>query len=512
MPGLDLNVVEGIDWGRAVQSILLDARSDFILSPHFDYIFNHAHDRLIEKTVRDLRSGGYQPRLPITFSVPKSNYLTRPGSILEPQDRLVHQAMIEAALPQIEENMDRARAFSHVPNGENALFQPSHENWDRFQARVREISKSSPFVLRADIANYFETLPQHSVVNLLSSSGVRPEIVKLLEEQLLSFQERTSTGIIQGIYPSDILGNFYLSDFDADCELHDLPSARYVDDVYVGFESESDARRELVRLNARLRQSGLFFNPSKTSILSGDDVQQEEGELEQLFDEARDEIYDHLDWLSASGYGFQGDWIIEGDEPNDKEIELQATRNLLFHGGESDAKKEKIERFCLPIMRGANDDSAIDLVFENFNIRPQLTRLYASYLTHFSRKSDDIAARVTQSIQGDNFFCDYQRMYMIAAILNRDANDPVAALKCLQWMESGQIGPETRALAAIFVAKFGSPQQKRAVRLRYENEPSEYVRSAILFSAQFFAPADKNTAKRAWGGHSSINAMIAGAI
>ena len=512
MPGLDRVVVDEIDWDRAVQNILLDARSDFILSPHFDFIFNHARERLIEKTVQDLRSGAYQPRLPITFSVPKSNYLTRPGSILEPQDRLVHQAMIEAALPQIEQNMDRTRAFSHVPNGENALFQPSHESWDRFQARVREISDNSAFVLRADIANYFETLPQHSVVNLLSSSGVRPEIVKLLEEQLLSFQERGSTGIIQGIYPSDVLGNFYLSDFDADCEMHDLPSARYVDDIYVGFENESDARRELVRLNARLRRSGLFFNPSKTSILSGDDAKQEEGELEKLFDEARDEIYDHLDWLSASGYGFQGDWIIEGDEPNDEEIELQATKNLLFHGGESDTQNEKIERFCLPILRGANDDSAIDLVFENFNVRPQLTRLYASYLTHFSRESDDIAARVTHSIQEDNFFCDYQRMYMIAAILNRNANDPVAALKALQWMESGQIGPETRALAAIFVAKFGSPQQKRAVRLRYENEPSEYVRSALLFSAQFFAPADKTTAKRAWGGHSPINAMIAGAL
>src|SRR5690606_1911720 len=123
------------------------------------------------------------------------------------------------------------------------------------------------------------------------------------------------------------------------------------------------------------------------------------------------------------------------------------------------------------------------------------------YLTHFSNKSDDIADRVTRLIRDNQFFCDYQRMYMIASILNRDANDPSSVIKCQQWMESGQIGPETRALAAIFVAKFGSPQQKRSVRLRYENEPSEYVRAAILYAAQFFAVADKRTAKRAWGGH-----------
>lgn len=512
MPGLDPAVVQEIDWDKAVQNILLDVRSDFVLSPHFDAIYNSSASQLIEKTAHALRSGAYQPRLPITFSVPKGNFLTRPGSILEPQDRLVHQALIEKALPQIEENMDRSRAFSHVPNGENALFQPSHSTWDAFQSRVQEISSQSEFILRADIANYFETIPQHAVVNLLSSSGVQREIVSLLEEQLLAFQERTSTGIVQGIYPSDVLGNFYLSDFDADCEMHDLPSARYVDDIFVGFDDRSKARSELVRLNARLRRSGLYFNASKTSILSSEDASYEEGELERLFDEARDEIHGHLSWLSESGYGFQGNWITEGEPPSAEDIELQATKNLLFTGGETDAQREKIERFCLPVLRGADDAAAIDLIFENFNERPQLTRLYASYLTHFSRDSEDIAARVAALIVEDEFFCDYQRMYMIAAILNRESNSASSIIKCLQWMESGQVGPETRALAAIFVAKFGSPQQKRAVRLRYENEPSEYVRSAILYSAQFFAQADRKTAKRAWGGHSAINAMISEAI
>lgn len=511
MPGLDRTVIEATDWNRAIQNVLLDVRSDFILSPHFDLIFNSASERLIEKSMQDLRSGNYQPRLPISLSVPKSNFLTRPGSILEPQDRLIHQALIESALPLIEENMDRTRAFSHVPNGENALFQPSHDGWESFQARVRAICAESNFILRADIANYFETIPQHSVINLLSSSGVQREIVTLLEEQLLSFQGRSSAGIVQGIYPSDILGNFFLSDFDADCEMHQLASARYVDDIFVGFDSEADARRELVRLNARMRSNRLFFNPSKTSIVSGEDARHEENEIERLFDEARAEIYDHLEHLSNAGYGFQGNWLLEGELNPEERIEVFATRHLL-NSDVNENQKEKIERFCLPILRGANDDSAVDLVFENLEVRPQLTRIYASYLTHFSRDSNEIANQIKELMIQDAFFCDYQRMYMIASILNREENAPEAVRKCQQWMENAQIGPETRALAAIFVAKFGGPQQKMAVRLRYENEPSEYVRSAILFSSQFFSLADKRTAKRAWGGHSAINAMIADAI
>jgi hypothetical protein len=41
------------------------------------------------------------------------------------------------------------------------------------------------------------------------ASGCAPEVARLLEEVLLAFQERNSFGIIQGVFPSDLLGNFY---------------------------------------------------------------------------------------------------------------------------------------------------------------------------------------------------------------------------------------------------------------------------------------------------------------
>jgi hypothetical protein len=67
-------------------------------------------------------------------------------------------------------------------------------------------------------------------------------------------------------------------------------------------------------------------------------------------------------------------------------------------------------------------------------------------------------------------------------------------------------------MAAIFAAKFGSGVQKRAVRTSYEGEQSEYVRGAILFASKYFSVVERRTCKRAWGGHSSINTLIANAI
>ncbi|MEO1641983.1 MAG: hypothetical protein AAFR74_01510, partial [Pseudomonadota bacterium] len=112
----------------------------------------------------------------------------------------------------------------------------------------------------------------------------------------------------------------------------------------------------------------------------------------------------------------------------------------------------------------------------------------------------------------DDFFCDYQRMYMIASILGCSEAPQQAVVKCLQWLNNNSIGFETRALCAIFAAKFGTAQQKRVVRLQYQNEASEYVRSAILFSAQYFPVAEKRSAKLAWGGQSVINSWISEVI
>jgi len=509
MVGLSGEMINTLNWEQAVSNIVVDVRSDFILSPHFDVIYLRNSEQLIEHAKRELRSGNYTPRLPITFSVPKSNFLTRPGSILEPKDRLIHQALIEISLEAIENQLDRTRSFSQMPSQrENELFEPTHLGWDRFREATTNICNNHPYVLKADVANYFETIPQHTVINLLTASGLRAEYVNLIEEQLLAFRERSSTGIVQGIYPSDLLGNFYLSDFDADCDLHNLHSARYVDDIFIGFNSELQAKRELVRLTERLRKNGLAFNPQKTEIVPSNRIVTEEQELDQMFDNARDAIADHLESLRQSGYGFQGDWINEEQEIDEVDIDLEAVKLLLNYENASPNQKEKIERFCLPILRGADDNSAVASVIDNFFERPQLTRIYSSYLNHFTHREPEIVDSITTILERDEFHCDYQRMYMIAAVLNCEEVNHRAVRKSLQWLESMNIGPETRALCAIFAAKFGTANQKRAVRVRYDNEPSEYVRAAILFSAQYFPLAEKRTAKRAWGGQSQVNAFI----
>ena len=46
----------------------------------------------------------------------------------------------------------------------------------------------------------------------MTAAGCAPEVVNLLEEMMLAFRD-DSFGIIQGVYPSDALGNFFYPDF-----------------------------------------------------------------------------------------------------------------------------------------------------------------------------------------------------------------------------------------------------------------------------------------------------------
>ncbi len=498
-----------------ITHIKADIRSDFILAPHYNLVFNRAGDELWDQLKQLLQSGAYEPELPITMSIPKERWFSRPGSILKPYDRFLYQALIDHALTSLEETLDRNRTFSHVPSEEDdEVFVPNHECWDRFQEKITEICGSSRFIIKSDISNYFERLPQHHLVNLMTAGNCAPEIVKLLEEMMLAFRERNSFGIIQGVFPSDVLGNFFLSDLDGYCEIGNIPSARYVDDIYMGFDTEAEARQGLGKLIEKLRKDGLHLNEYKTGIRRSRDVLREETTIDRLFDEIREEVKDDQTYERASPYAFEAEWDEDDevdDDENEDELENAAVERLMENIDEYEGQADKIERFCLPILRTANSDSAVDYVLEKLEEKPHQTRLYFSYLTTFVRDSA-VAAAMERLVDVNGSMSDYQKIFLLAALMRARGIGRPAVVAAVQWLQNPHVSREARAMAAIFVARHGGPTQKRAVRTWYESEQSDYVRSAILYSSRYLSAVERKTCKRAWGGHGPVNALISSAL
>jgi hypothetical protein len=499
MPGLDRTVIGQIDHESVIAHVKADIRSDFILAPHYNAVISRSGDELWERLRQYLCAGTYEPELPITMSVPKERFFTRPGSILRPADRFLYQALIDHVMDQLEGNLDRERSFSHVPTDEEGqMFVPNHESWERFQARIVDICDESGFILKADISNYFERLPQHHLVNLMTAAGCAPEVVSLLEEMMLSFRERNSFGIIQGVYPSDALGNFFLSDFDAYCELTGILSARYIDDVYMGFDTEAHAREGLGSLIETLRKDGLHLNEYKSKILAAGDLIREETAVDRLFDEIREEVEDDEVYERASPYGFEVEWEDEGEEnllQDQGEVENTIVERLLENIGDYPRQEDQIEKFCLPILRSALSDSVAEYVLGKLKEKPHQTRLYFSYISTFVSFHQDMVSELEELVS-DEAVSDYQRMFLLATLLRAPTIKRATVNVALQWLQNPRVAMETRAMAAIFAAKNGTAQQKRSVRTSYEGEPADYARSAILYSARYLTPAERRTCKQ----------------
>lgn len=203
--------------------------------------------------------------------------------------------------------------------------------------------------MKLDIANYFSSINQHTLINVLEDSDLEKTYSTRLESILLRYTgDRSSRGILQGIYPSDLLGNFYMAPVDRFLKDLDIPSARYVDDIYIFVRSVDEAEAILRDLIPFLRSYDLSLNEQKCRILPKNLLHTMEPDLESLFNEAVHEISEQIDDEEFDvDYGFQAEWddgdtTDDDDEEEDEDLNLKATKNLFDSIDEYPSQEENV--------------------------------------------------------------------------------------------------------------------------------------------------------------------------
>src|ERR1700730_5213544 len=248
------------------------------------------------------------------------------------------------------------------------MFLPTRTCWNALQKALADHAKraSIRYVLRVDVANFFGSLNLHTLINVLNDSGYPNALCARLEAILTSYiGERSSRGILQGIYPSDLFGNYYLRPIDRFLDEYGVPSARYVDDLYVFVESVEAADQLLRELIPTLRSYDLVHNENKSVLMPKSALRTEEPDLEGLFSAAVEEIAEQIDdYDFDADYGFQSEW--DDEEPDEEDFELKATTILFDSLSEYPGQEENIERFCLPLFSKAGSGYALTHVLEAF--------------------------------------------------------------------------------------------------------------------------------------------------
>jgi len=310
------------------------------------------------------------------------------------------------------------------------------------------------------------------------------------------------------MFPSDLFGNYYLAPIDLVLKDLDVPSARYVDDIYVFLKSVDEGETLLRSIIPALRSYDLVLNEAKSSIMPKSALVTEEPDLEQLFADAVAEVSSQVDDEEYStDYGFQSEWEDGSESDKDlqeKDLKLEATKILFDSIGEYSGNEENIERFCLPLFSAAGSDYAVDHVVNSFRKRPSMTQIYCAYLARFLTAP---VRGMLLSMVDDKLLFDWQKMWVLAGLAQGEKGEDAIVKAALQLLKSADSHDALRAVAAIYVGRFGDHARRTTLRSLYSSV-GNYVQAAIFYSSQSWPSAERATAKASWSGHSVLHDLL----
>jgi hypothetical protein len=421
--------------------------------------------------------------------------------------------LADQAAPIIGARSNDTQSFSHqlAPAGSPNMFLPTRTCWNALQKALANHAKTAAvrYILKIDVANFFGSLNLHTLINVLNDSGYPKSLASRLETILISYTgERSSRGILQGIYPSDLFGNYYLAPIDRFLEEYGVASARYVDDIYVFVESVEATDQLLRQLIPALRSYDLVLNEAKSVVMLKGALKTEEPDLEALFDAAVEEISEQVDDDDFDAdYGLQSEW--DDEEPDEENLELKATTVLFDSLWDYPGQEENIERFCLPLFSKAGSDYAVQHVRESFKKRPAMSQIYASYLAKFL--DNDGVHEFLLGLLKDASLVDWQQMWILAALSQVTKADDDAVKIALSLLKDANRHEALRAVAAIYVGRFGDHPRRKSLIAAYASV-SQYTQAAIYFSSRRWPAAERATAKASWGSHGPLNSFLTTAI
>ena len=518
MAGLNQGIIDQLDKEKAIGRVRTDLQSDFIFAPQYKLIFDVLADDLWDELLKQLKSGTYHPGSLITAEVPKPSGMTRPGSILYPLDRALYQAISDLLAPVLDSQLDGSRVFSYRlldPDPTFLMFQSRGDSYRDFKAQSNQSAIGGKFTHAtvADITSYFVHLNHHTLENLLTESNVPQGVNSILVKSMLeNWSGRFSYGIPQGLFPSDLLGNYYLSALDTFLASRGIRSLRYVDDLVLLYESEHLARSSMAPICRFLRGIGLDFNESKSRVVTVQELVYEQTELDKMFESARQEIIDQMESTEWEPYyGFQDPWDEYGyKEMEEEDVELLALQQLWDQRDQVDhPKRDQLDIFCLGALGRSGSDIAIDMVLKELGNRPHLTRSYCHYVAPFVRVNTEIRKALCTFIERDECIYDWELQWPIAALLSANELSPSTINKCLGILADRQRNNELRALCALLAGKFGTGSARANLRAHWDSEDSDHVRTAMILGTMFLGPSERDVLLSHWGRQSTLFSVVA---
>jgi group II intron reverse transcriptase/maturase len=235
-----------------------------------DYEADHGR-RLADLHAR-VQRGAYRALPSRRVYIPKPDGRERPLAVAALEDKIVQRA-VALVLEAIYE-----QDFIGFSYG----FRPGRGAHDALDALVVGINnRKVGFIMDADIQSFFDTVSHDWLMRFLEHRVGDKRILRLIQKWLKAgvLEDGVVTvsgkGTGQGSVISPLLANIYLH-YVLDLwavrwrqreATGEMILVRYADDIVVGFERESDARRFLEAMRTRFGEFALSLHPEKTRLI-----------------------------------------------------------------------------------------------------------------------------------------------------------------------------------------------------------------------------------------------------
>lgn len=204
--------------------------------------------------------------------IPKADGRLRPLGIAALEDKIVQRAVVEVLNAIYEQDF---LGFSYG-------FRPQRSQHQALDALSVGITRTNvSWIVDADIKSFFDCVSHEWLIKFLEHRIGDPRIVRLISKWLKvgTMEEgklvASQDGTPQGAVISPLLANIYLH-YVFDVWAHqwrqrqakgNVVIVRYADDIVIGTDKQSDARRLVCAMRSRLEQFALTLHPDKTRVL-----------------------------------------------------------------------------------------------------------------------------------------------------------------------------------------------------------------------------------------------------